>query len=558
MVNDKNLNIYIKGHLEQDTTTKNINDVLEKIQQQLKPIKINIDIKHFEQNINTLMEKLRQIGNVEIKLNIKDTIQKTKEVVKGIKGVAETANNTLNYEVKNTGELIKRVQELSKKSLKDVYTFRQNQGKYQTLFFKEGQLEKIKDVIDYTRKAREELLTKNLGNEQLGILPSILGDKNKVKQAIQDYYSNILKTQVEVTKLQEKWVNIDDKNYRVWSYVIKEIGEGSKVRQFKGNIDELTKSLREVGEPRLVSNLGRLNEQVKMLNLGMIQLPGASNVEDIKKVIQDYYTKFLNAEIEITRLQPKWIASPEGAKKLWEYTIREIGTGDKIRQIKGHVDDLTKSIYQIGEPQLINNLNRHLNFWEQMNVALTRIPVWIAGMTVFYQTLRYFQYGIRYVNDLNQQLTQISIVTNKSANEVANLAKEYNQLAIQLGVTTREIAEATVTFYRQGLSQAEVMERVKYATMGAKISSLSFAETAELLTAATNGMNISIERASDVFAYLGDATATGYDEIARAFQKVSGTAGALGIPFEKLASWIAVISSNTRESAESIGTSLVF
>lgn len=38
-------------------------------------------------------------------------------------------------------------------------------------------------------------------------------------------------------------------------------------------------------------------------------------------------------------------------------------------------------------------------------------------------------------------------------------------------------------------------------------------------------------------------------------QKTAGTAGALGVEYEKLATWIAVVSSRTRESAESIGTS---
>lgn len=46
------------------------------------------------------------------------------------------------------------------------------------------------------------------------------------------------------------------------------------------------------------------------------------------------------------------------------------------------------------------------------------------------------------------------------------------------------------------------------------------------------------------------------DEIGRAFQRVGGTAGSLGVSFEKVSSWIAVISSRTRESAESIGNSL--
>ncbi|MCK9330628.1 MAG: phage tail tape measure protein [Candidatus Cloacimonetes bacterium] len=52
-----------------------------------------------------------------------------------------------------------------------------------------------------------------------------------------------------------------------------------------------------------------------------------------------------------------------------------------------------------------------------------------------------------------------------------------------------------------------------------------------------------------------DATATGADEIGRAYQKVGGSASAIGLEFEKLGSWIAVVSSKTRESAESIGTS---
>lgn len=53
-----------------------------------------------------------------------------------------------------------------------------------------------------------------------------------------------------------------------------------------------------------------------------------------------------------------------------------------------------------------------------------------------------------------------------------------------------------------------------------------------------------------------DATATGADEIGRAFQKVGGSAGALNLEFEKVSSWIAVLSSRTREGAETIGQSV--
>jgi TP901 family phage tail tape measure protein len=53
-----------------------------------------------------------------------------------------------------------------------------------------------------------------------------------------------------------------------------------------------------------------------------------------------------------------------------------------------------------------------------------------------------------------------------------------------------------------------------------------------------------------------DATATGADEIGKAMQKVGGSAGALNVDFSLVSSWIAVISSRTRESAETIGQSV--
>ena len=53
-----------------------------------------------------------------------------------------------------------------------------------------------------------------------------------------------------------------------------------------------------------------------------------------------------------------------------------------------------------------------------------------------------------------------------------------------------------------------------------------------------------------------DATATGAEEIGEALQKVASTAENSGVSLEKAASWIATISSITRESASVIGNSL--
>ena len=125
-----------------------------------------------------------------------------------------------------------------------------------------------------------------------------------------------------------------------------------------------------------------------------------------------------------------------------------------------------------------------------------------------------------------------------------------------MNVASTEIATAAVEFWRQGLPEDEVNSRLKSTIQYAKISGLEFDEAAELITAATNTMEISAKRAADVFAYLGDASASGADEIGIAMQKASASAAEFGLSFEWLGAYIATISEKTRQAPEVIGTSI--
>jgi TP901 family phage tail tape measure protein len=78
-----------------------------------------------------------------------------------------------------------------------------------------------------------------------------------------------------------------------------------------------------------------------------------------------------------------------------------------------------------------------------------------------------------------------------------------------MGVTTLELSKTAASLYRQGLSQDEIAQRMKIITEYAKISSLDVSTATEIMTAAINSMGVSAKRASDVWSYLGDATATG-------------------------------------------------
>lgn len=129
-------------------------------------------------------------------------------------------------------------------------------------------------------------------------------------------------------------------------------------------------------------------------------------------------------------------------------------------------------------------------------------------------------------------------------------------MAKSMSVSATEIATAATEFWRQGLDEKEVNQRLTASVQYAKISAMEFDDAAELITAATNTMEVNAQRVADVFAYLGDASASGPDEIGIAMQKASASAKEFGLTFEWLGAYIATISEKTRQAPEVIGTSL--
>lgn len=187
---------------------------------------------------------------------------------------------------------------------------------------------------------------------------------------------------------------------------------------------------------------------------------------------------------------------------------------------------------------------------------VTQMERWLATMVVMRGLGNIWRNATDYISEYYDKMNEIRIVTMRSQEEIDEMSESYRKLAQEMSVSSKEIAKAAVEFWRQGLDDAQVEERLKYTTVYAKISALEFEDAAELMTAATNAMGISADHVADVWAYLGDASASGADEIGRAMQKVAAVANNAGISFEQLGAYVAAISEKTRQAPEVIGTAL--
>ncbi|MFC3749258.1 phage tail tape measure protein [Paenibacillus sp. GCM10012306] len=164
--------------------------------------------------------------------------------------------------------------------------------------------------------------------------------------------------------------------------------------------------------------------------------------------------------------------------------------------------------------------------------------------------------GITYVNELNKSLTKLSTVYMKGQSEIQQYASKFSNLGMVMGITTSEIAKGAVELANQGFNEEQMFSRLESAAKFAAINNLEFSTSAQTLNDTVSSMNVDLDRAADVFSYLGDATAAGADDIGKAMQSVGGTARAVGIEFEKVSSWVATLSSNTQESADAVGNSI--
>ena len=193
---------------------------------------------------------------------------------------------------------------------------------------------------------------------------------------------------------------------------------------------------------------------------------------------------------------------------------------------------------------------------KEMQQMVAQAERWIATMVVM-RGLRNMWNGMtEYAKSYYDAMNEIRIVTGYTEEQAEHLGASYRALAADMSVSSQEIAKAAVEYWRQGLDESQVNERLKYTTVYAKISAMEFDEAAKLMTAATNAMGLSADRVADVWAYLGDASASGANEIGIAMQKVAAVADQAGISFEWLGSYIATLSEKTRLAPEALGTAM--
>ena len=217
----------------------------------------------------------------------------------------------------------------------------------------------------------------------------------------------------------------------------------------------------------------------------------------------------------------------------------------------------TEALRRTRQEMGLNNKEGN-NFFTQLKKNAVKALEWGIIMTGLYGTLRKVREGFEFISELDKNLTNIKIVTGKTAKEMENVATQFSAMAKELGATTNEMMVGATEWFRQGKTTEETAELLRSTMMLSKLGAVDAASATEYLTSALNGFKMEATEAVsivDKLVAVDNAAATSVSELAVALQRSSNSAQIAGVGLDTLIGYVGTVSSVTRKSAESIGES---
>lgn len=486
--------------------------------------KFTVEIQRADGIIDKFKYKLN--SDSEYELIKKSSIDKTSEIIE--------------KQAQQSQEINKRIADENKKSLE-----KQKKDREDYINWWIAQENKLEEEM---AKAREKSNLVSKKQENISETNQFVA-QNKV---FDDNYKAIENFQ----KRQKQVLNKISSDY-------KNIFEPTDIVEFENALSRLSpksetleKDFSEL-EKKIASFKNSLSQKQYSLSLGeVVKTKTPFNFDADSDTLKKYAKEIAGAGAEWTKVIPK---VDKFGNQIKEVSIRVKEGGDKWHNYSAILNSSDGTIRKI-DKGLSDVSNRMLSLGERFKIAVSSIGLWFGATNLWYGTLHKLQEGIQVINELNKAQTNIMMIANDEVQKyeggLQGLTNTYSKMAKNLHTTNTEVMKAAEEYLRAGRTIQESQSLLETTTIGSKISGQSAQQTAEQLIAISNGMEIATDRMIDVvdkMSYVDNSSATSFAELATAMQYTSASAKGVGASFDELLSYVGVVSSVSRRSAETIG-----
>ncbi|WP_223837331.1 phage tail tape measure protein [Bacillus swezeyi] len=483
-------------------SVEQINKQLKTLQSKLNSLqlKTNIDavalktLKEFSSAVETYQKNLK---------NYNQTVKETQTVIKNADGTTEK----IIQQHKKNGEIL--------------------QHEIKTI---DNRNQKIRQEAQETAKLTSEI--QKLGQAQKIIeRQNAQGIKTGATQKNRDGFKDItynldqngnIKNSTTVTNLDQQRKAIEQ--LRASLQRLKE----------KGQLSEVT--LSSLGRK---INFAQSTEQIEALRVKLKTLDDKSaavaKTKELERQLELYRRQ---AQVNTQNLQNRYGSSLSQASnfQLQQYLNSVNQLTARTPNLRNQMASLNMQFREMSS-NIAATTRQTMGFGEQLQVSFSRIPVWAAGMTLFYAPLRLLQDLTSQVISLDTQMTGLRRVMDLPDYKFNELLQKSIDLSDELANKTSDVLTIMNEFGRMGYKDDELLDLTKTAQMMENISELQPEDTVKALTAAMVNFNIQSKdslKIADALNEVDNNFQTSTLDLAQSMRKSAAAAKVYGVSMEEL------------------------
>lgn len=237
----------------------------------------------------------------------------------------------------------------------------------------------------------------------------------------------------------------------------------------------------------------------------------------------------------------------------WTVTLKE--SSKQQRVMKGEIDKVTGSIYKQSDA-IKQNSSANLGFMEQFKIALTRVPVWMGAMTLFYGSLHQLRDMIEVIQDVDKALTNMMMVMDRETTNFNEMLDNAIVKAKELGKTVTDVLDSFTQAAKSGLGTTDIGFLSEASLITSNVGEMEAADATQYLIAAIEQMNLSYKDSMsiiDSWNNLSNKNATTVRDLAEGWSRAAAVARNFGEDQHTLNAAISALTQVTRQSGNEIG-----
>lgn len=531
--------------------------------------------------VNALKIRIKEEQTLQAQIKNENTLlRQQKELLAQIKREQKNANNS-NYKgelsnIKNAVTSVNLDDTMAKSKLTDL---RSNLNSLKQSY--SDSVRKEKDLTNAVEK-RRDVLAEIARIEKTVFLNASSGFGSKRYLEETKALAKNIKTMEQYNKVRERMnsTNRAIKSIKIDNDIEKQMTKLQKAMygfsEATGKSASVIQSRFEQVAQAVRGNLGLINNEIQryakltekhkleqahaLRQQSIVNNPNDRNHKTINNLvsakdnnaIKEYIANLNGAQVAMMRLTTD-------SKGISRITAQFASTKKTAKEVVYEIDNVDKKLRQLSTAEVFN-ANRNLGVFEQLKIAMARVPVWMVAMTAFHGSIQTVKNLTEEILKLDKAMTELRRVADSQI-DTEHIFRGALDLSKQLGNNIHDVMASVNDLARTfgHFNERQLLAIANTATLMSNVSDLSAQEATESLVGTMNAFNITAEdsiRIVDAMNEVDNNYAISTKQLATGLAKSASTAKTFGVEMEENIGHITAIGAVTMESGNIIGNSL--